>query len=831
MNKLFIVAIVLVLTFGSVGFALAAPYYVVTRTIVPESDSAFDVGTSTLAYRNLYVDRICLNTDCQTAWPTGGSGTFSWTPQSWGNSTSTTLGFLNGFISTASSTITNALRLSSLSQGGLYSGVGGLVGTFATTSVTCSGNTTCTAFTALGSSPITISSTGGGTGLSTTSPISGSNVLVYSSTGAGAAYGAATSSLTASGVLSLSQPISVLGSSASALTLTGGSAGQVLGWLGGIPTWTASSSVAAGTGISVAAAGAVSTVTNSSPLSGLSAGYPFSFSNPTLTWLGLSTTTNSGMSAGNLYVGSGGILQTSASSSIFGYIPLDPTRSLTVSSGNGTIVSSAGAQNLSADRTWTLTYTGLATTSQPASSNLLVSNGGAGLYPIATTSATCSTGISCAAHTVLGGGGAITLSALGSAGVLGAITATTPTVQATSTLYGASTGGMVLGWSNTLNGIGWIATSTAGGGSGTVTSVDMTVPTGLSISGNPITTSGTLALSLAAGYNIPLTASTTNWNTFYDTPSNRITGGTGLTWSGNTLNIATSSLYSGTTGQFPYFSGTNTITATSSLFLATSGNVGIGTTTPGSILSVAGVGNFAPTGSTLYSTLTAPYFIATSTTATSTFQGILAGDTTSGLFFDTASGRLSLGSKDNTHTISGLTYGEKMAVHIEGATDAAGVSMHRHSDTVGFGAHLLFSRSRGTEAVESAVTNGDFLGRLDFLGHDGTDYEVGAQIDAIADGVIGSNDMPTKLAFWTTPDGSATPLERLTIKNSGNVGVGTTTPGSLLQLFSTGTTTLSIDSNSASKGGCVEIKDMDGTGYTYLYANNGQVFTSQTSCK
>jgi len=39
---------------------------------------------------------------------------------------------------------------------------------------------------------------------------------------------------------------------------------------------------------------------------------------------------------------------------------------------------------------------------------------------------------------------------------------------------------------------------------GTVTSVAMTVPTGLSISGTPITTSGTLALTFASGYSIQL---------------------------------------------------------------------------------------------------------------------------------------------------------------------------------------------------------------------------------------------------------------------------------------------------------------------------------------
>ena len=50
---------------------------------------------------------------------------------------------------------------------------------------------------------------------------------------------------------------------------------------------------------------------------------------------------------------------------------------------------------------------------------------------------------------------------------------------------------------------------------GTVTSVAVTVPTGLSVSGSPITTSGTLAFSLASGYSIPTTAKQSNWDTAY----------------------------------------------------------------------------------------------------------------------------------------------------------------------------------------------------------------------------------------------------------------------------------------------------------------------------
>jgi hypothetical protein len=54
------------------------------------------------------------------------------------------------------------------------------------------------------------------------------------------------------------------------------------------------------------------------------------------------------------------------------------------------------------------------------------------------------------------------------------------------------------------------------GNPGTVTSVDMSVPTGLTISGNPITSSGTLAVGLQSGYSIPTTANQANWTTAYN---------------------------------------------------------------------------------------------------------------------------------------------------------------------------------------------------------------------------------------------------------------------------------------------------------------------------
>jgi hypothetical protein len=62
------------------------------------------------------------------------------------------------------------------------------------------------------------------------------------------------------------------------------------------------------------------------------------------------------------------------------------------------------------------------------------------------------------------------------------------------------------------NGTAWVNSSA---GAGSVTSVDLTVPTGLSVSGSPITSSGTLAITYATGYAIPTTAKQSNWDTAY----------------------------------------------------------------------------------------------------------------------------------------------------------------------------------------------------------------------------------------------------------------------------------------------------------------------------
>jgi hypothetical protein len=74
----------------------------------------------------------------------------------------------------------------------------------------------------------------------------------------------------------------------------------------------------------------------------------------------------------------------------------------------------------------------------------------------------------------------------------------------------------------------------------------MTVPTGLSISGNPITGAGTLALTYATGYSIPTNVKQSNWDDAYTWvaafPSQTGNSGKFLTTDGSVLSWGTVNL-------------------------------------------------------------------------------------------------------------------------------------------------------------------------------------------------------------------------------------------------------------------------------------------------
>jgi hypothetical protein len=115
------------------------------------------------------------------------------------------------------------------------------------------------------------------------------------------------------------------------------------------------------------------------------------------------------------------------------------------------------------------------------------------------------------------------------------------------------------------------------------------------------------------------------------------------------------------------------------------------------------------------------------------------------------------------------------------ATTNFGIELQRYNATPAAMPALELKRSKsGTVGTNSSVSSGDGIGRVSFYGADGANWVLGAQIQAEVDGTPGSFDMPGRIVFSTTADGSSTTTERMRIDSSGNVGIGTSSINSRL---------------------------------------------------
>ena len=117
------------------------------------------------------------------------------------------------------------------------------------------------------------------------------------------------------------------------------------------------------------------------------------------------------------------------------------------------------------------------------------------------------------------------------------------------------------------------------------------------------------------------------------------------------------------------------------------------------------------------------------------------------------------------------------------------------------GPWVVFGKSRSAViGTNTIVQGGDLAGAMFFRGADGTNYKNCAAIYAMIDGTPGAGDMPGRLMFLTTPDGSATVTERMRITSTGYVGIGTASPlrklhleDGFLRIKSTGATEYGVE--------------------------------------
>ena len=153
-----------------------------------------------------------------------------------------------------------------------------------------------------------------------------------------------------------------------------------------------------------------------------------------------------------------------------------------------------------------------------------------------------------------------------------------------------------------------------------------------------------------------------------------------------------------------------------------------------------------------------------------------------------SSGRLLVGQTSTTDVA-----GVNSALQIVGTGAASFASLIRYADSsvAGVAPGLLLTRSNGAKGTNTIVASGNSLGFLHFVGANGSSFNIASTISGEIDGTPGaSNDMPGRLVFLTTPDGSATALERMRIDSGGSVRIGGTASFSLnenLALYGTST--------------------------------------------
>ena len=265
---------------------------------------------------------------------------------------------------------------------------------------------------------------------------------------------------------------------------------------------------------------------------------------------------------------------------------------------------------------------------------------------------------------------------------------------------------------------------------------------------------------------------------------------TGLVWGGNdTLGIVTG--------------GTRHIELRSNGEVEFAQNVGIGTTDPDGKLDVRGKVVIDPdnnisqtTSQTLYVNADGDPTIGFGIRGNGSGAGIAMGiddddsdkfkisnhptdiGTAANLILSVDSNRVvSIGS---ANTIARV--GQKLAVTTGGGSDRGGLAVNSFLNDTN-GPLIDFNRSRSnTIGTHNNLSSGDGIGGLIFRGSDGDEFVDAAAIVVEADGSTANNDMPGRLQFFTTPDGTNSLVERMRITNAGRVGINTTAPEALLHV-------------------------------------------------
>ncbi|MGH7240356.1 MAG: hypothetical protein ACREHG_09895, partial [Candidatus Saccharimonadales bacterium] len=109
------------------------------------------------------------------------------------------------------------------------------------------------------------------------------------------------------------------------------------------------------------------------------------------------------------------------------------------------------------------------------------------------------------------------------------------------------------------------------------------------------------------------------------------------------------------------------------------------------------------------------------------------------------------------------------------------LSLDQYTNDNTEGGFLTFKRSRGSYKAKTSVAKSDSIGGIKFYGYDGNNFIPSSEIRSIVDGSVSGNNVPTSLQILTGSNNSEYPTATFT--SGGWVGIGTTSPVSMLNLL------------------------------------------------
>ena len=134
------------------------------------------------------------------------------------------------------------------------------------------------------------------------------------------------------------------------------------------------------------------------------------------------------------------------------------------------------------------------------------------------------------------------------------------------------------------------------------------------------------------------------------------------------------------------------------------------------------------------------------------------------------------------------------ALSVAGLTTGAAIAIQAYTTTATQGSQLFLARSNnGTLGTQTAVDADDLLGGISFQGSYGSAFGTGAQIRGFADETFSGTAVGSTLRFYTADNTTTTLDERMRIDHNGKVGIGTTAPTEMLEIYNAASPSIQLN--------------------------------------